>query len=235
MNESRWGAEIAFTLALTITVTVIIVHGIFGLGIIRSPWQIEINSTYTKYMIVVPIIEILIIVETLLFARNKGLSLEDLGWKKTKFQTITKVLPYLMALYLVTLIVTFALTTIFGPDPTSETFTVDATPRSIPQLLAYLVIYMTLVGPAEALAFRGFIQKGLNNVYGSSVSLVIASVLFGLPHIINYPYNAVTATGTGLVLGYVWQKTDQNTFATAVLHGAFNSIGVILVYLGRIN
>jgi membrane protease YdiL (CAAX protease family) len=233
MNESRWGVVTAFTLALVITVTAIVVHSIFGLGILHAPWQIELNSTFTKYMIVVPIIEILIIVETLIFARNIGVSLVDLGWKKTRLQTIIKVLPYLMALYLVTLVLTFTLTTLFGPDPTSETFTLEATPRNLPQLLAYLVIYMTLVGPAEELAFRGFIQKGLSNVYGSSVSLVIASVLFGLPHIVNYPFNAVTATGTGLVLGYVWQKMDQNTFATAVLHGAFNSIGVILVYLQK--
>ena len=64
--------------------------------------------------------------------------------------------------------------------------------------------------------------------------LLIASALFGLPHLASYPYNAATAFANGLVLGYVWQKTDQNTTATAVIHGIFNSIGVILVYFSVI-
>jgi hypothetical protein len=107
-------------------------------------------------------------------------------------------------------------------------------PRDSFQLLAYVIINLILVGPAEELAFRGFVQKGFENSFGKIKGLLIASVLFGLPHIANYPYNAATASASGLVLGYVWQKTGQNTTATAVIHGIFNSIGVILVYLGNI-
>jgi len=86
----------------------------------------------------------------------------------------------------------------------------------------------------EELAFRGFVQQGFENSFGKMKGLLIASALFGLPHLANYPYNAATASACGLVLGYAWQKTNQKTTATAVIHGIFNSIGIILVYLGTI-
>lgn len=234
-NQPKWGAKTAIAAALTITVTVFIIHSVFGLGVFQFKfWHIEFYSPFTRYMIVVPIIEVLILVETLLFARYKHVSLNDLGLIKTTPKTMARVLAALMPLYLATAIVTFVLTNVFGPDPMAESFTSAAVPRNLIQLVAYLLIYMVLDGPAEELAFRGFVQKGLENTYGEQKGLLIASLLFGLPHIINYPYNAATATATGLVLGYVWQKTGQNTTATAVLHGIFNSIGVILVYLGII-
>jgi hypothetical protein len=234
-NQPKWGAKIAVAGALTITVTVFIVHSIFGFGIFQfTSWHVELYSPFTRYMIVVPIIEVLILAETLVFARYKSASLKDLGLIRTTPKTLARVLAALMPLYLATVVVTFVLTNVFGPDPTAEAFTAAAIPRDFSQLVAYLIIYMVLVGPAEELAFRGFVQKGLENTFGKLKGLLIASVLFGLPHIINYPYNAATATATGLVLGYVWQKTGQNTTATAVLHGTFNSIGVILVYLNNI-
>ena len=232
-NHPKWGAKTAIAAALTITVTVFIVHSIFGFGIFQlTSWHIESYSTFTRYMIVVPIIEVLILAEVLAFARYKRASLNDLGLIRTTPKTLARVLAALMPLYLATVVVTFILTTVFGPDPMAEAFSLEAVPRGPFQLVAYLIIYMVLVGPAEELAFRGFVQKGLENTFGELKGLLIASVLFGLPHIINYPYNAATASATGLVLGYVWQKTGQNTTATAVLHGTFNSIGVVLVYLG---
>ena len=234
-SQPKWGAKIAIAAALVITVTVFIVHSIFGFGILQfTSWHTELFSPFTRYMIVVPIIEVLILAEILVFARHTRASFKDLGLIRTTPKTLARVLPALMALYLATVVVTFVLTNVFGPDPMAEAFTVAAIPRDPFQLVAYLIIYMVLVGPAEELAFRGFVQKGLENTFGKLKGLVIASVLFGLPHVINYPYNAVTATATGLVLGYVWLKTDQNTTATAVLHGTFNSIGVILVYLGNV-
>ena len=74
------GGKNSSAAALMITVTVFIVHSIFGFGIFQfTSWHIELNSPYTSYMIVVPIIEVLILTETLLFARIKGASLKDLG------------------------------------------------------------------------------------------------------------------------------------------------------------
>ena len=140
----------------------------------------------------------------------------------------------LVPLFLLTAVVTVVLTSVFGPDPMAEAYTKAAMPRDPFQLIAYIIINLVLVGPVEELAFRGFVQQGFENSFGKMKGLLIASVLFGLPHLASYPYNAATAFANGLVLGYVWQKTGQNTTATAVIHGIFNSIGVILVYFSVI-
>lgn len=80
------------------------------------------------------------------------------------------------------------------------------------------------------MAFRGFVQKGFENSLGKMKGPLIASFLFGLMHITASPYNVVTSFVGGLVLGYVWQKTGENTTASAVMHGIFNAIAFILAY-----
>jgi membrane protease YdiL (CAAX protease family) len=185
-NQPKWGAKIAIAAALMITVTVFIVHSIFGFGIFQfTSWHIEFYSPFTRYMIVVPIIEVLILGEILVFARYKRASLNDLGLIRTTPKTLTRVLAALMPLYLATVIVTFVLTNVFGPDPMAEAFTDAAIPRVPFQLVAYLIIYMVLVGPVEELAFRGFVQQGFENSFGKMKGLLIASALFGLPHLAN--------------------------------------------------
>ncbi|MCP8315373.1 MAG: CPBP family intramembrane metalloprotease, partial [archaeon] len=76
----------------------------------------------------------------------------------------------------------------------AEAFTKAAMPRDSFQLVAYFIIYLGLVGPVEELAFRGFVQQGFENSFGKMKGLLIASALFGLPHLANYPYNAATAS-----------------------------------------
>jgi len=70
-----------------------------------------------------------------------------------------------MALYLATVVVKFVLTIVFSPDPMAETFTVEAIPRDLLQLVVYLIIYMVLVGLAKELALRGFVQKWLEETF----------------------------------------------------------------------
>jgi len=70
-----------------------------------------------------------------------------------------------------------------------------------------IALSMGLVGPCEELAFRGFVQKGFENSFGKMKGLLIASVLFGLPHGLDTLYAIVLVFVAGLVLSYVWQLT----------------------------
>ncbi len=60
--------------------------------------------------------------------------------------------------------------------------------------------------------------------------LLIASVLFGLPHALDTLYAFAPAFVGGLVLGYVWQQTGGNTTASALMHGINNSISIAIMY-----
>jgi membrane protease YdiL (CAAX protease family) len=133
-------------------------------------------------------------------------------------------------LYLLGVSIVSVLTVVFGSSPMSEAYAEAVMPRDAFQLTAFVVISLVLVGPVEELAFRGFVQKGFENSLGKTKGLLIASFLFGLMHIAASPYNVVTAFAGGLVLGYVWQKTGENTAASAVMHGILNTISFILAY-----
>jgi len=54
--------------------------------------------------------------------------------------------------------------------------------------------------------------------------------MFGLLHITASPYNIVTAFVGGLVLGFVWQKTRENTTASAVMHEILEAVAFVLAY-----
>ena len=235
MNEPKWGAKLALAFVLAVICVVLTVYGILGFGIFQfTSWHIRLDLPFPMYIVVGPLVQVILLTVTLIFARYTRASLKDLGLKRTSPKILVSVSAALVPLFLLTVVVTVVLTIVFGPDPLAEAYNKAAMPRDIFQLVAYVIISLGLVGPVEELAFRGFVQQGFENSFGKMKGLLIASALFGLPHLANYPYNAATAFAGGLVLGYVWQKTGQNTTATAVIHGIFNSIGVILVYLGII-
>ena len=235
VNQPKWGAKLAFACALALIGAVLTVYGIFGFGVFQfTTWHIRLNLPFPSYILITLIIQVILLTITLMFARYAHASLKELGLKRTSPKILASVSVALVPLFLFTAVVTLVLTSVFGTDPMAEAYTKAAMPRDSFQLVAYVIISIILVGPVEELAFRGFVQQGFENSFGKMNSLLIASALFGLPHFTNYPYNAATAFAGGLVLGYVWQKTDQNTTATAVIHGIFNSIGIVLIYLGII-
>jgi len=104
------------------------------------------------------------------------------------------------------------------------------TPKDPIQLIALIAVSLVLVGPAEELAFRGFIQRGLENSYGKPFSLLVASVLFGVLHGLNSLRSIVPVTVISLMLGYVWQKTDGNTTTTAWMHGLYDAVALTVAY-----
>jgi uncharacterized protein len=86
-----------------------------------------------------------------------------------------------------------------------------------------------VAGFAEELLFRGLIQSALTNWLGLAAGLVIASLLFGLAHIITPTY-AVLAALIGVYLGWLWIATG-NLLAPIVAHALYDFVA--LVYLTR--
>lgn len=106
------------------------------------------------------------------------------------------------------------------------------------------VIYMfLLVGPAEEILFRGYIQSRLNGAFGqprqffgvrAGWGLLIASLAFGFWHVLNPTlfnpilghYHLSWQHGLwtfplGLLLAFVRERTGS-VFAPAILHGVIN-------------
>jgi membrane protease YdiL (CAAX protease family) len=231
-NPSIWKAKTAIlcyvALAAGVILGSLIVAAILlGLGIDSLNLQ---EMSFPLAFISLPITEGIILTITLLFAKYKGASLRDLGLKKPRLKIMVLVSFAAVLLLLLAGSIGAVEETVLGPEPDAQNLTYAVLPRNGLQLIALLAISIALVGPAEELAFRGFVQRGFENSYGKMGGLLSASILFGLLHGLNSFYSILPVTVVSLFLGYVWQKTDGNTVATAWLHGLYDAIAIAMSY-----
>ncbi len=232
-NQSGWKAKIAFACYITL------VLGILMGGIIVAFVMLGVGLDYQELSFPVVLLSILInegviLAITLLFAKNESASLKKLGLKKPSLKIIVIVSIAAVLLILLATSIFAIEETVLGPDPMAEDFATALLPRNIFQLVALIILSLVLVGPAEELAFRGFIQRGFENSFGRTRGLLLASVLFGLLHGLNSLRAIIPVSVTSLVLGYVWQKTDGNTTASAWMHGIYDAVTFAIAYFASI-
>jgi membrane protease YdiL (CAAX protease family) len=102
-------------------------------------------------------------------------------------------------------------------------------------MLSRVLILLVLVGPAEELVFRGAIQGSLGDRLGGWPAILIAATLFGFGHVSPWAVAPgdllwlVAQTGAGVVLGWVYHRTD-NLVVTALTHGGFVSLTTALAF-----
>jgi uncharacterized protein len=97
--------------------------------------------------------------------------------------------------------------------------------------LVQLAVLSILAGVCEESLFRGFIQGRLTDTMGAATALILASVLFGVSHFVNWAY-AITATLIGMYLGALWLFTG-NLLVPTVTHAVYDFVA--LVYFLRIH
>ena len=228
-NHSEWRAKLAFLCYLALAAGLFV--GSFILAIILFGLGLDFQELpFPLALVSLPITEGIILGITLLFANYKGASLRKLGLKKPSLKIIVIVSVAAVLLLFLAGSISLVEETVLGPDPEAESLTEALLPRNGVQLVALIGILLALVGPVEELAFRGFVQRGFENSFGKTAGLVIASVLFGLLHGLNSLRSILPVTVASLFLGYIWQKTDGNTIATAWLHGLYDAITITIAF-----
>jgi membrane protease YdiL (CAAX protease family) len=188
------------------------------------------DLSFPLALISIPIGESIILIIVIFFARINHANPAQLGLKKINAKTALLVSVAGIALIFIAGIIAAAEIAIFGPDPMAEELTLAVQPRDLIQLVILVAFNFALVGPAEELAFRGFIQKGFTNSFGKTAGLLTTAILFGLLHGLNSLYSIAPILAVALVFGYVWQRTNDNTTATALMHGVYNSVQILLLY-----
>lgn len=85
-----------------------------------------------------------------------------------------------------------------------------------------------LAGLGEEALFRGLIQGGLVDYVGAPMSIVVASVIFGLAHYISRTY-VVFATALGALFGllYAW---SGNIAVPMIAHAAYDFVALWYIY-----
>jgi hypothetical protein len=92
-----------------------------------------------------------------------------------------------------------------------------------------LLLISMLAGLGEEALFRGVIQERLHTAAGPFWAIAVASILFGLAHLITPTY-AVLATGIGVYLGWLYFYFDS-LLVPMTAHALYDFVA--LVYLTR--
>jgi membrane protease YdiL (CAAX protease family) len=245
MENREWKAKSALACYFASILGGLVVAYIAG-NILFFMGLIEVGATvvpsdlpFPVTLLTTPINSIILLAITFWFAKNKGASLEQLGLKNVSFKILAIVSAVAVLLSLLQVGIFLGQETVFGPDPLVElvnsvSVREGLTPRDSFQLVALIVITLVLAGPSLELALRGFIQKGLENSFGKMAGLLIASVLYAGLGILSGLYMVVPMLVVGLVFGYVWQQTDGNTIASALMNGVTTSIVIAILYFFRV-
>jgi len=232
-NQSFWKAKTSLVCYITLVAGILV--GSIIVAIILLGMGLDFQElTFPSALISLPINESIILGITLLFAKQKGASLRELGLKKPRLRTLVIVSFAALFLLLLAGSISAVEEVILGPDPEAELLVDAILPKDSLQLIALIGISLALVGPAEELAFRGFVQRGFETSFGKTAGLLIASILFGLLHGLNSLRSIVPVTVVSLFLGYVWQKTDGNTAASAWMHGLYDAVAIALTYFAYV-
>lgn len=232
-NQSFWKAKTAIIYYLFLFGGILV--GSIILALILLSFGLDYQELkFPSALIALPINESIILGITVVFTKQKGAGLKQLGLKKPSLKVI--LLASLIGLLLLLLAGSISVIeeAIFGPDPDANLLIEAILPRDLLQFIAMISITMVLVGPAEELAFRGFIQSGFENSFGKTKGLLFASILFGILHGLNSLRSIVPVIIVSLFIGYFWQKTNRNTFASAWAHGLYDSIAIALAYLAYV-
>ena len=232
-NQPFWKARTAFVCYLVLFAGILIGSIIIAIVLLGMGLDFQ-ELTFPSALIALPINEGIILGVTLLFAKQNGAGLKQLGLKKPSLKIIVIASCAAILLLLLAGSISVIEEVILGPDPEAELLIDAILPRDSLQFIALIGISLALVGPAEELAFRGFVQRGFEASFGKTAGLLIASILFGLLHGLNSLRSIVPVTVVSLFLGYVWQKTDGNTTASAWMHGLYDAIAIIITYFAYV-
>jgi membrane protease YdiL (CAAX protease family) len=138
----------------------------------------------------------------------------------------------------ITVIIAFAITMIIGLIYLFLTKTNPSTLSNIPdlqQLFSITSLYLIVaIQPfCEEFFFRGFLLEKITKAGGTTIAVVITSVLFGLSHLTyTYAYTAIVAVVLGLLFALVVLKT-KNLYSAIFAHTIINITSLTLYFFGK--
>ncbi len=105
-------------------------------------------------------------------------------------------------------------------------------------LFLSLIVSWTLAAFGEELVFRGYLMNRVADLVGSNrsgwlVSLMVASLLFGITHLYQGLSGIIVISLHGLLLGALYLATGRNLWVPIIAHGFNDTVGFILIFLGK--
>ncbi len=105
-------------------------------------------------------------------------------------------------------------------------------------LFLSIIVSWSLAGFGEELVFRGYFMNRVADLVGANragwlISLIVVSILFGITHLYQGMSGIIVITLTGLLLGALYLATGRNLWVPIIVHGVNDTVGFILIYLGK--
>jgi membrane protease YdiL (CAAX protease family) len=105
-------------------------------------------------------------------------------------------------------------------------------------LVFSLVASWTLAAFGEELVYRGYLMNRVADLVGATrtgwlICLIVVSILFGVTHLYQGPSGIIVITLTGLLFGALYLATGRNLWVPIIVHGVNDTVGFILIFLGR--
>ena len=92
-----------------------------------------------------------------------------------------------------------------------------------PWLLTFLMLF--LIGPAEEIFWRGFVQRGIGVRSTANVAFVVTLLVYGLVHIWKFNFMLIMAALVcGLVWGLAYRLWPKQLFALIVSHAVWDTL-----------
>ncbi len=129
--------------------------------------------------------------------------------------------------------------TLLGTSP-SEHSIVQQAEQNPGILLVLIPAAWLVIGPGEELLFRNVVQKSLYGTFSRPGAVLVASAIFAAAHFQAYfSPNPVSLLQSllivfvlSLLLGALYERTE-NTTVPALVHGTYNAVLFIALYLGQ--
>lgn len=109
---------------------------------------------------------------------------------------------------------------------------------NITNLIIMLVTMWVIAAFGEELFFRGYVMNRLTIMFGNKqisciIALIISSIIFGIAHGYQGISGMITTGIVGLFLGLSFYQYRNNLFVAILVHGIYDTYGLILIYSGN--